>query len=369
MAKLDSYLTKELAGATFATAIVLFVVSVGAAFTDVLRDIAEGKVPAGMMLSQLGLVLVGATPIILPLALMLGIMLAVGRLYRDSEMPVIHAAGVGPKRFLRPLMYVVVPILLVVGIASIWLGPAAKAESAKMISAANRNLVVAGLTPGSFTELPNGAGVVFVGSTNDEGSDLSDIFVYRQNEKRMDITSAPNASVVIDDNGRRFISLKDGFEVEGPRDGSKDYRLLRYKKNDVLMPEGERKYDANAPEFRPFLSLVGDSDPQAQAQLHYRLTPLFLTLAFALMAVPLARSMPRQARYGRVMFGFLLYMVAFDLMLLSRNWIEDGKLSGSLGMWWISLPLLIAGVYMYLRDGRVASPKIALPILRKGGAA
>ena len=87
MAKLDSYLTKELAGATFATAIVLFVVSVGAAFTDVLRDIAEGKVPAGMMLSQLGLVLVGATPIILPLALMLGIMLAVGRLYRDSEMP------------------------------------------------------------------------------------------------------------------------------------------------------------------------------------------------------------------------------------------------------------------------------------------
>ena len=72
-----------------------------------------GQVPAGMMLSQLLFTLLSATPIILPLALMLGIMLAVGRLYRDSEMPVLHAAGAGPKRFLRPLTYVVLPILLI----------------------------------------------------------------------------------------------------------------------------------------------------------------------------------------------------------------------------------------------------------------
>ena len=353
MAKLDSYLTRELAGATFATAIVLFVVSVGAAFTDVLKDIAEGKVPAGMMLSQLGLVLIGATPIILPLALMLGIMLAVGRLYRDSEMPVIHAAGVGPRRFLRPVLYVTVPILLIVGIASIWAGPAAKNASAKMVSSASRNLILAGLTPGSFTELPGGRGVVFVGSSNAEGAELRNIFVYRQNDTRMDITSAPEAHVVINEQGNRYVSLRNGFEVEGARDGSRNYRLLRYGQNDILMPEGKTKYDPKDPAYRPFLSLVGDSDPDAQSQFHFRIAPIFLTLAFALLAVPLARSMPRQARYGRMMVGFLSYMVAFDLVLLSRNWIEDGKISGMVGMWWISLPLLAIGLWMYFTDGRM----------------
>ena len=368
MAKFDSYLTKELAGATFATAVVLFVVSVGAAFTNVLREIANGQVPAGMMLSQLLFTLLSATPIILPLALMLGIMLAVGRLYRDSEMPVLHAAGAGPKRFLRPLTDVVLPILLIVGSVSTWLGPWANAESAKMVSAASRNLVVAGLQPGQFTALPGNKGVVFVGATNDEGSELSDIFVYRQNDKRMDITTAPNAKVVIDDKGRRFISLENGFEVEGARDGSKNYRLLRYQQNDVLMPEGESKYDPNNPEYRPFSTLIGDKDPKAQAQFHFRLAPIFLTLAFSLLAFPLARSTPRGARYSRVLVGFLLYMVAFDLMLLSRNWIEDGKIPGGLGMWWISIPLLIAGAWMYFRDGRMkkSSFNVRLPLPKRG---
>ena len=43
------------------------------------------------MLSQLGLQLLNYLPLILPLALMLGLLLAVGRLYRDSEMPVLTA--------------------------------------------------------------------------------------------------------------------------------------------------------------------------------------------------------------------------------------------------------------------------------------
>ena len=55
MQKLDRYLTGEFAQAIFATLVVLLIVCVGGAFTDVLEDIAKGKVPAGLMLVQLGL--------------------------------------------------------------------------------------------------------------------------------------------------------------------------------------------------------------------------------------------------------------------------------------------------------------------------
>ena len=55
MPKLDSYLFREFAQTTFAALVVLMIVSLGAVFTDVLSDIARGRVPAGMMLVQLGL--------------------------------------------------------------------------------------------------------------------------------------------------------------------------------------------------------------------------------------------------------------------------------------------------------------------------
>src|SRR3546814_9159477 len=83
--KLDSYLFREFAQATFATLVVLMIVSLGGVFADVLGDIARGRVPAGMMLAQLGLQLLNYLPLILPLGLMLGLLLSIGRLYRDSR--------------------------------------------------------------------------------------------------------------------------------------------------------------------------------------------------------------------------------------------------------------------------------------------
>src|SRR5690606_25589778 len=93
MPKLDSYLFREFAQSTFAVLVVLMVVSLGGVFADVLGNIARGRVPAGMMLSQLGLQVLNYLPLILPLGLLLGLLMSVGRLYRDSEAPVLTAIG------------------------------------------------------------------------------------------------------------------------------------------------------------------------------------------------------------------------------------------------------------------------------------
>ena len=56
--------------------------------------------------------------------------------------------------------------------------------------------------------------------------------------------------------------------------------------------------------------------------MHSRIAPPLLTLAFALLAVPLARSTPRQARYGRMLMGFLTYLVGMNLMLMGTHWLR-----------------------------------------------
>jgi lipopolysaccharide export system permease protein len=357
MPQLDRYLLREFAQATFAALVVLLMVSVGGLFANVLGQIAGGKVPAGMLLAQLGLQTIRYMPLVLPLGLMLGLLLAVGRLYRDAEMPVLASIGVGPRRLLRPLMLLVLPVVALIGACSLWLGPWAKATSVAMIAEGNRNLLVAGLEPGRFTELPGGGGVVYVGSMSTDGTRLGRIFVYRQSGDRLDVTTARTGSTRAE-NGRRYLRMDDGFRVEGPREVGRDFRLMRYASNDLLLPQNEPSRNAGKdPQAMTTPALLRDLRPEATAQLHYRIAPPLLALAFALLAVPLARSSPRQARFGSILIGFLAYLVGMDLMILGTEWLATGKLPMAAGLWWLVLPLLALSSWMYFGDGRLGRPR------------
>jgi lipopolysaccharide export system permease protein len=358
MPQLDRYLLREFSQATFAALVVLLMVSLGGLFANVLGQIASGRVPAGMLLSQLGLQTIRYLPLVLPLGLMLGLLLAMGRLYRDAEMPVLASIGVGPGRLLRPLLLLVLPVVGVIALCSLWLGPWAKATSAAMVAEGNRNLLVAGLEPGRFTELPGG-GVVYVDSMSTDGTRLGRIFVYRQSGDRLDVTTAHTGSTRSED-GRRYLRLDDGFRVEGPREVGRDFRLMRYARNDLMLPQDEpTDEDGKDPEAMATPALLRDPRPEAIAQLHYRIAPPLLALAFALLAVPLARSSPRQARYGRVLIGFLAYLVGMNLTILGTEWLSRGKLPLAAGLWWLVLPLLALGAWMYFSDGRPGRPRRA----------
>ncbi|WP_426806275.1 LptF/LptG family permease, partial [Stenotrophomonas sp. SrG] len=79
-----------------------------------------GRLPARLLFSQLGLQVIVYLPLNLPLALMLGLLLATARLYRDSEMAVLPAIGVGPKRLLRPVVRRVLPVVGLIALCSLW---------------------------------------------------------------------------------------------------------------------------------------------------------------------------------------------------------------------------------------------------------
>lgn len=118
MPKLDRYLAAEYTRAIVASLVILGMVSMGGVFADLVGEMARGKLPPALLLSQLGLRLLSYLPLILPLALLLGLLLATGRLYRDSEMYVLHAIGIGPRRLLRPLLLVALPVVVLVGLCS-----------------------------------------------------------------------------------------------------------------------------------------------------------------------------------------------------------------------------------------------------------
>lgn len=355
MPKLDRYLSSEIARSVMAALVVLSMVSLGGLFADLLGEMARGKVPPTLLASQLGLRLIRYLPLILPLALLLGYMMALGRMYRESEMYALAAVGVGSRRLLRPVLLVAVPAIGLIALSSIWLGPWADGKARGMVIEANKNLLVAGLEPGRFTLMSNG-GVAYTGTMSSDGTKLSRVFVYRERGNRMDVATARSGELYRDE-GARVLALMDGFRVEGPLAGEKlDYRLMRYKRNEMQLPGPDDVRPSTDPAFKPFLQLLGDPSPAANAQLHWRIAPPLLAFAFVLLAVPLSRSSPRQARYGSMLLAFLAYLVGIFMMVLGTQWLTDGTIPPAAGLWWLLLPMLALGVLLYMRDGNIAKP-------------
>lgn len=358
MLLLERHLTRQFATTVAAVTVVLLLVGVGGLFADVAQKIAQGRVPASLLLSQLGLRTVQYLPMILPLALFIGLLLAISRLYAESEMAVLAAIGLGPQKLWRPLLLVTAPVALVVALASLWLGPASAQLAQTMVKSANRSFLVAGLDAGRFVELPGRAGVLYVGELSRDGTAFRQLFVQSERDGRLDIVTASAGELVLEGETQRYLRLHEGFRAEGAP-GRSDFRILRFAENELRVPDREETSGEQLLQARSSVSLLGDAAPVRQAELHWRLaTPLF-TLMLGVIAMPLARMEPRQARYGRLLVALLVYVIGINLMLIGRSWLGNGSVPAVFGLWWLHLPAAGLALLLFWRDGRLPKRRVA----------
>ncbi len=77
----------------------------------------------------------------------------------------------------------------------------------------------------------------------------------------------------------------------------------------------------------------------------WRMSTPISALLLALAAIPLSRSRPRQGRYAKMLLAIGIYAIYFNLLDVSRSWVEQGSLSF---IWWVpgALALLVARLYL-----------------------
>lgn len=359
---IDRYLLRELAFSVGATAVVLLVVTLGGTIADILNKVARGRVPAQLMFELLGLRTVDALTVLLPLAVFLGVLLAYGRLWRDSEMAVFQASGLSIIGLVRPLLLLALPVTFLLALISFWIAPAAVRLSQRLLEEANRSMVVAGMEPGRFIELPGRGGVIFVGGMNAGGTQFERMFVESERadgeDQRIDVITAEHGELYSEADGQsRFLSLRDGFRVEG-RLGHDDYRLLRFRRNDIALPDSEA--DASVDSVKraaPTAMLLASDEPIQQAEVHWRLAAPLSALVLTLLALPLSRVTPREARYGKLLIAVLCYLIYANCLGLGRAWIGQEKLPSALGFWWVHIPAALIGLYLLWRSMQMPKPK------------
>lgn len=358
MRLIERYLLRQFALSVAAVTVVLLLVGLGGLLVDLMAEIARGKVPAALLLSQLGLRSIQVLPILLPLALFVGLLLSVGRLYGDSEMAVLSSVGLGPQRLWRPLMLVTVPVVLVVAASSLWLAPAGARTARDMINVANRSFLVAGLEAGRFLELPGRGGILYVGELSPDGTRFSQMFVQSEREGRLDVITAREGELRVEGDTGRYLVLRDGFRVEGTPT-ARDFRLMRFEQNEVNVPDRAPDTGEDELEARPTRQLIAQADAPARAELHWRLALPLMALVLGLLALPLGRGEPRQARYGRILAALLIYVNAMALLVLGKGWLATGVIPSWLGLWWLLLPIAVLAAWLFRTDGRLRAPRRA----------
>jgi lipopolysaccharide export system permease protein len=351
LGRVDRYVINELLMALMAVTVVMLVVVLGGVMADTLSKIARGKVAAALLLSQIGLRSLEALVLILPLALFLGVLLGLGRLYRDGEMAVLAASGYGPRQLLKPIAIVTLPLAIILAMLSFWLAPSAARAGNRMIQEASRSMLIAGMEPGRFVEIPGRSAVLYIGEMNAQGTEFGQLFLYNESEEGVDIVTAEHGEFFRDAIEERYLQLNDGFRVEGLLD-SAAFRTMRFEQNSVRIPDAPETPLKYPTAEQDTMSLLADESPAARAELHWRLSAMIAPLLLAWLALPMSRAPPRRPRYGKILLALLAYLVFTNMLGLGRAWLQQGIVPPYLGLWWIYAAAFMLAWWLYHRDAR-----------------
>ncbi|MCS4505179.1 Lipopolysaccharide export system permease protein LptF [wastewater metagenome] len=346
--RLERYLVRETLLAWGGVTLVLVVVLLTNRLIKFMAAAARGEVPAELIFGLLGLKALANLGMVLPASLFLAVILALGRLYRDSEMAAMTACGFGPRHILSALMTLAVPLSIFVAVFSISLGPQAEATAQRLVIESSQRSQFQGLEGGRFLTL-DGGGAVYAGAVADDGT-LRDVFARLPGDGVDRVIVADSAYRRTDpDTGGRFLVLVDGWRYDGSP-GLLAWRMLSFKEHGIRLDarapvKGHLKRDA-----RSVPRLLAGGERADYAELQWRLGMAVSVFTLILAAIPLARTAPREGRYAKLVGAVLLYVVYFNGLKVAQDWYESGTVPGWLGLWWVHAALGVFAVAMLVRE-------------------
>lgn len=332
---LDRYIFREIATTWLGVTMVLLLILLTNQFARILGDVAKGKLPKNAAFDVIGLSAVQYLTILVPIGLFLATMLALGRLYRDSEMPAMMACRVGPSGIYRPLTWLMLPLVLAVAWLSIEGGPRALTAIDRIGAEARREADFASIEPGRFTIIGPDRAVVYGNSVTPEGV-MEKVFMQRRKgDDIIEVVIAELGEMVeSDDPNVRLLVLHNGRRYEGVP-GTSEFRVIEFAEHGIPYRLPSLVTPEPKPRAMAFMDLVRSDEPAHIAEMQWRLSIPLSTIILAILAVPLSRSQPRAGRYGRLAIGLLVFIIYLNMMSAAKAWIEQSSISPALGIWWV----------------------------------
>lgn len=349
---LDRYILREVAQTWLAVTSVLLFILLTNQFAQVLGDVAKDKLPRDAVFQLIGLTGVQYLTLLVPIGLFLSIMLALGRLYSDSELPAMMACRLGPSGIYRPLSWLMLPLAAAVFWLAVDVGPRALQDIERISAEARRQADLASIEPGTFVSGGGDDTVVYAEEVLSSGI-VENVFLQRQNSNGEIevVVAARGEQRESDDKNTRFFVLHDGRRYLGIP-GTTEFNVIEFGEHGIPYRLPDVEEEEAKPRAMHTLALLGSRDAEEAAELHWRVGIPVATVILAILAVPLSRTQPRQGRYGKIAVGLLVFIIYFNLLSAGKAWLENGTLPLAVGMWWVhGLMLMLAFAILGYQNG------------------
>ena len=346
---LNRYFSKELAQTFAGVSIILIVVIVGQSFVSLLAKVMKGKIPSDVVMSMLGLGVLKSAILLIPFALLLTIMLTLGRYYLDSEIYAIKASGIGSSALLRYAGLLFIPLIAFLFYLSVYSAPWVEQQIETIKQKAGGLTDIYSFTPGQFIESNQGNWVVFVERSDRESGDVKNVFIYDRRDGNVAIETAQHAEQKnLEELGGESLILKKGQRYEGtPGEGG--FAILEFDQHAVRIPEFDINVDNQNPEFKSTAALLKSDSLVDTAEFQWRISVPIAAILLALLAFPLSVTNPRQGRFAGLAVAIVIYLVYSNLLILAESWVADGKLSVLPGMFAVHAAMLVLVIMLTMR--------------------
>jgi lipopolysaccharide export system permease protein len=352
---ITNYLAREILKTSCATLLVLYVILVSTAIGRVLADIADGDVPQlalwPVMLGQSVYLL----SMLLPIGLFLGIVFTFGRMYKDHEIVVMNACGIGYRDFYKPVLLATAPFLIVSIYTSVWLNAQVLSAAQAAIDSEENRHEFHLVKPGQFNQSSSADLVFFMESVSEDKLELRDIIVSEGGGDSMVIETARSGRQEIDEkSGDLFLVIGPGERHEG-RAGDNRHKIISFDEHGILLEKISKKAhgEPHSKQLTP-QRLLQSKKLQHRIEIRWRIAVPVVLLVLALLAVPLSYIAPRQGRYGKIGAALLVFIVYLNLMGFTRAQLDDQVIPVAINFWWVHLLFLaLTFALIYRRNNGV----------------
>jgi len=360
---IDRYIVREVMTTWLAVMFVLIIVVTSVEIVQFLKWFLQGELTTTTVLplfinSQLKVIV-----LLIPVSLFLGVLLALSRLYMDSEMTAMMAGGIGPKQWFRSMLMVALPISLMVLLMTLYMRPWVALQRAD-INAEIRNVsIISTFAPGRFNRSPDGEAVIFMEDISKDGKTMSKIFQRFNKDDSTHVDTAQTARSIKHDSGLDYILFEDGHHYIGVP-GESDYQIIEYSEYGLLVPKPEDRSYPLRVQALSTKELWNSDKPEHKAELDWRITLPVATLIIVMMALPLSQTTPRGGRYSKLALGILLYLIYSNLLGVGKAWISKGIVPYWIGTSWVHV-LGVITLYILLRYSGLVTKKRTYSLQKK----
>ena len=347
---IERYLGREVLRTCAVVLAVLVLVYGADRFSRILSDAAAGAVSPELIVQILALKLVEKLPVFLPLALYLAVLIGLGRLYRDSEVVAFGAGGIGLWRLSRGILAVVAVFALVGAVLSLFVSPSVASMRSALLDQARTQAENRMFVPGRFKEFGGGDQIIYVEAVDSETGRMSDVFVrVRKPHRQYVLLSGAAYHDVRPDNGARYMVLENGWRYAG-LPGDALFSVTRFERHAVRVEAQPREILAGGRRMLATMALIGSGEPAHLMELQRRISAAVSIVVLGMLAVPLARTSPREGRYGKLFLAILVYFIYTNAISIVENLVERAMVPPLVGAWPVHAAMALAVLALLLNQ-------------------